>query len=195
MAVQRSFLAAFKHIVPADLEFYLEEKNAEGLILVPLKGTSVFSLLFTEEAPKRYKYAVDCPTIPKAMYMKKLSDDGWEYLGQSMNRYLWRKEYEEGERPGDFSDKLGQYRHCLQLGLILLVLALVFVGLFGALCYTLYREYSLGGMDPKRFAAYLVVIAFQLPFVFLFFGGSVKLLKELPVLKGKMDYQRAVRKV
>ena len=190
MGVQKSLLAAYKHIIPSDLEYYLEEKNSEGLRLMPLGQSSLFFLNFTEEPPKRYKYAVDCPTIPKAMYMKKLTDDGWEYLGQSLNRYLWRKEYEEGGRPLDFSDKVGQYGYCLRLGLGLLAAALVFTGLFAALCYTLYHEYSFGGMEATRFAAFLLVIALQVFFILFFGSASLKLLAALPKLKQKIAFRR-----
>ncbi|MBP5608198.1 MAG: DUF2812 domain-containing protein [Lachnospiraceae bacterium] len=178
MGVQRSMFAALKHVVPSDLEYYLEEKNSDGLKLLPLGQGSLFSLLFSEEKPEKLMYVVDCPTLPKALYMQKLTDEGWEYMGQSLNSYVWRKRYEDTNRPRNFADKVGIKSHCLKLGLITLLLTLVFAGLFCALCFSLYREYQLQPPEATRFVVYLLVIAVQLPFVFCFGSMSAKLLKE-----------------
>ncbi len=186
MGVQRSLFAALKHVVPSDLEYYLEEKNSEGLRLMPLGQGSLFSLAFTEEKPERLKYVVDCPTMPKALYMQKLTDEGWEYMGQSLNSYVWRKSYEEGNRPGDFSDKTGLWMHCLRLGIVVMVVALVFTGLFGALCYSLYMEYKVQPPEATRLAKYILVIAIQLPFMICFASMSAKLIKESSRLKHKL---------
>ena len=78
----------------------------------------------------------------------------------------------------------------MRMGLFLLLFALIFLALFGALCYTLYREYSVGGMQDTRFAAFLVVIALQLPFILLFASGARKLLAALPILKQKIAFRR-----
>ena len=175
MGVQRSLFAALKHVVPSDLEYYLEEKNSEGLRLMPLGQGSLFSLAFTEEKPERLKYVVDCPTMPKALYMQKLTDKGWEYMGQSLNSYVWRKSYEEGNR-----------LHCLRLGIVVMVVALVFTGLFGALCYSLYMEYKVQPPEATRLAKYILVIAIQLPFMICFASMSAKLMKESSRLKHKL---------
>lgn len=186
MGVQRSLFAALKHVVPVDMEYYLEEKNSEGLKLLPLGQGAFFSLLFSEEKPEKLKYVVDCPTMPKALYMQKLTDEGWEYMGQCLNSYVWRKHYEEGERPADFSDRLGKITHCLRLGLVSLLAALVFLGLFGALCYSLYREFLGEPPEAARLVKYLLVIFLQLPFVFCFTSMAIKLLKETQRLKRKI---------
>ena len=178
MGVQRSLFAALKHVVPSDLEYYLEEKNAEGLKLLPLGQGSLFSLLFSEEKPEKLMYVVDCPTLPKALYMQKLTEEGWEYMGQSLNSYVWRKNYEDSERPRSFADKVGRKMHCLRLGLVMLLLALVFAGLFGALCYSLHREYAVQAPDAVRLAKYILVIFIQIPFVLCFGSMAIKLLKE-----------------
>ena len=178
MGVQRSLFAALKHVVPSDLEYYLEEKNSEGLKLLPLGQGSLFSILFSEEKPEKLMYVVDCPTLPKALYMQKLTDEGWEYMGQSLNSYVWRKKYEESNRPRNFADKVGMKAHCLKLGLLTLLLALIFAGLFGALCYSLYREYQIQPPEAARLVKYILVLVVQLPFVLCFGSMSVKLLKE-----------------
>ena len=183
MGVQRSLFAALKHVVPSDMEYYLEEKNAEGLRLLPLGQGSIFSLAFSEEKPEKLKYVVDCPTLPKALYMQKLTDEGWEYMGQSLNSYIWRKSYEDNDRPADFSDKLGQRKHCLILGIITLILALTFAGLFVALCYSLYREYQIEAPAAKRLVQYILVILVQLPFILCFGSMAMKLIKEAGRLK------------
>lgn len=185
MGVQRSLFAVMKHIVPSDLEYYLEEKNSEGLKLLPLGSASFFSLLFSEEKPEKLRYVVDCPTLPKALYMKKLTEEGWEYMGQSMNCYVWRIGYEEGSRPADFSDKTGQKIHCFRLGLIMAALAIVFLGLFAALCYALYSEYKIQVPEATRLAKYLVVIILQIPFFACFTSMAIKLLKENSRLKSR----------
>ncbi len=189
MGVQRSLFAALKHVVPSDMEYYLEEKNAEGLRLLPLGQGSVFSLAFTEEKPVKYRYVVDCPTLPKVLYMQKLTDDGWEYMGQSLNSYIWRKSYEDDNRPADFSDKVGKRKHCLILGIVTLIAALAFIGLFIALCYMLHMEYQVAKLgevpapDTKRLIQYILVILLQLPFAFCFGSMAIKLLKEVGRLK------------
>ena len=186
MGVQRSLFAALKHVVPVDMEYYLEEKNSEGLKLLPLGQGAFFSLLFSEEKPEKLKYVVDCPTMPKALYMQKLTDEGWEYMGQILNCYVWRMNYEGGQRPADFSDKIGKTAHCLRLGLVSLLASLVFAGLFGALCYALYNEYKMAPLEATRLAKYILVIVVQIPFVICFGSMAIKLLKENRRLKRKL---------
>ncbi|MBR5421560.1 MAG: DUF2812 domain-containing protein [Lachnospiraceae bacterium] len=194
MAVQKSLLASLKHIVPSDLEYYLEEKNAEGLKLLPLGQGSLFFLQFSEETPQRYRYVVDCPTMQKVSYMKRLTEEGWELMGSSFSFYIWRKHYEEGQRPEDFADKAGQRSHCLRLGIILLIFALAFVGLFGAMIWSLRREYLLMGMAAGRMACYILIIALQLPFIFLFGRAAYRLLKEVSALSRKMELETLKRR-
>ena len=183
MGVQRSLFAALKHVVPVDMEYYLEEKNSEGLKLLPLGQGAFLSLLFSEEKPEKLKYVVDCPTMPKALYMQKLTDEGWEYMGQCLNCYVWRINYEDGHRPADFSDKAGKTAHCLRFGLLSLLVALVFIGLFAALCYSLYMEYQIAPLEVTRLAKYILVIVLQIPFICCFGSMAVKLLKENQRLK------------
>ena len=194
MGVRRGLFVALKYVVPSELEYYLEEKNAEGLRLLPLRQSSIFSFQFTEEKPEKYKYVVDCPTINKHSYMKKLIDDEWEFMGSSINCYIWRKKYEEGPRPEDFSDKSGQRTHCLNMGLLFLFFALVFCGILIALISTIMKKSQIEPLTPVQIAEYVVIMALHLPFILVFGRAAIKLLKEIPVLDRKLRLQNSMRR-
>ncbi|MCR4642264.1 MAG: DUF2812 domain-containing protein [Lachnospiraceae bacterium] len=194
MGLRRSLFAALKHVVPSDLENYLEEKNSEGLRLCPLGQGSVFSFRFIEEKPEKLKYVVDCPTINKHSYMKKLTEEGWELMGSCLNCYVWRKSYEDGPRPEDFSDRAGQRTHCLNMGLIFLFFALVFCGILIALISMLVKQGQIESLEPAKIAQYALLMVVHLPFIFVFGRAAIKLLKELPVLDRKIRLKNSLRR-
>ena len=94
MSQVTKYFAAFKHIAPSDMEYYLEEMASDGYILTPLAQSGLFFLKFTESRGERVKYVVDVTGLQKHMYMKTLIDKGWEYMGQVMNCHVWKMAYE-----------------------------------------------------------------------------------------------------
>ena len=90
---KKIIFASLRHIVPSDMEEYLENMQAKGFELRSLADGSLFYFPFGEAETGKAKYAVDSTGLSKALYMQMLIDKGWEYLGRSMNCYIWRKKY------------------------------------------------------------------------------------------------------
>ncbi|MBR3305709.1 MAG: DUF2812 domain-containing protein [Lachnospiraceae bacterium] len=186
MAVKRKLFAGLRHMVPGDLEYWLEECNSEGLKLVHTGQTGMLYFSFVEDTPEKTRYVIDCPTMPKALYFSALVDDGWESLGQSMNCYIWRKTYTDGDRPADFSDKAGVRMHCFRQGLAFLLMFLAFLALFIAVAYAFYLRFK-AGLSPVQIVEFAAILVFHIPFIVFFGIGSGKLLRESDRLKKSAD--------
>ncbi|MBR1472316.1 MAG: DUF2812 domain-containing protein [Lachnospiraceae bacterium] len=181
MAVQKKMFVALKKIVPSEMEYYLEELNSEGLELLPLGEAGLFRFLFTEKKPEKTKYVVDCTEMNKVSYMQTAIDKGWELTGKSFNCYIWRKKYEGQDRPEDFSDKQGLYKHCLRQGLVMTVMAFIILALIVGLVYFIRLERSYG--VQQHTIAYTVMLVTQIPFLLYFAWAGRKLLFEAKRLK------------
>ncbi len=97
------WLSAFKHVIPADYENWLEEMASQGWNIDRIGQWSSVRLVFTRTTPKKYRYVYDIQTNPKNDYRATYEQFGWEFVGMMASCFMWRKEY-SGERPEAFSD-------------------------------------------------------------------------------------------
>jgi hypothetical protein len=97
------WLSAFKHVIPADYENWLEEMASQGWNIDRIGQWSSVRMVFTKSTPKKYRYVYDIQTNPKKDYRATYEQFGWEFVGIMASCFLWRKEY-SSERPEAFSD-------------------------------------------------------------------------------------------
>ena len=184
MAEVNKFFASLKYIIPSDMEYFLEESSAEGLKLLDLGQSSVFAMKFQEAKPEKVKYAVDCSGLSKSLYMQTILDKGWEYMGTTLNCYVWRKSYEGSDRPEDFTDKNAIAKHCLKQGIVFAVVALILIVLYALMIIELVAEFKMG--KTEHIPAYCVIMTVQLPLLLYSVWAAVRLIKyALPRLKDK----------
>ena len=172
---KKDWFAALKHPVPADMEYYLEEKASQGLMLCPVGEKGFFYFEFIEDEPQKCKYMVDISKLPKSLYMETMIDNGWSYLGKSGNCYIWRQSYED-VRPKDLSDKVCKQNHCRNLGLIMLFLAILCTVAAGALIWGFIYEIQMEAV--KRHYTYIVEAVLQVPLFLYFWWAAHRLLTE-----------------
>jgi len=98
------WFSAFKHILPADYENWLEAMALQGWNINQIGQWSSVRLEFTKSAPKRYRYVYVVQTHPKQDYRPTFEQFGWEFVGIMASCFIWRKEYFT-ERPEAFSDQ------------------------------------------------------------------------------------------
>ena len=98
------WFSAFRHVIPADYENWLEQMAAEGWHVGHLRQWSSMYMTFTRDEPKKYRFVYDPQVSPRKDYIPTYEQFGWEYLGRMASAHFWRKEY-DGERPEAFSDK------------------------------------------------------------------------------------------
>ena len=181
MAVQKKMFTALKYIVPSEMETYLEEMSADGKILRPVGEGGLFYFEFTEEKAQKTRFIVDRSPMSKVLYMQTAIDKGWDYMGKSFNCYIWRKNYEDCNRPEAFTDQRGVQKHCLRQGLVMTAMALVCLALVVAIIYVM-REEHLRGINEHT-VLYVEMMVTQLPFVVYFAWAGRKLLFEAARLK------------
>lgn len=97
------WLSAFKYVIPADFENWLEEMASQGWNIDRIGQWSSIRLVFTKTTPKKYRYVYDIQTNPKNDYQSTYEQFGWEFVGIMASCFMWRKIY-SGERPEAFSD-------------------------------------------------------------------------------------------
>lgn len=97
------WLSAFKHVIPADYENWLEELASQGWNIDRIGQWSSVRMVFTKTTPRKYRYVYDIQQNPKKDYQATYEQFGWEFVGIMASCFLWRKEY-SGERPEAFSD-------------------------------------------------------------------------------------------
>ena len=97
------WLSAFKHVVPADYENWLEEMASQGWNIDRIGQWSSVRMVFTKSTPKKYRYVYDIQSNPKKDYRATYEQFGWEFVGIMASCFLWRKEY-SSKRPEAFSD-------------------------------------------------------------------------------------------
>ena len=181
MAVQKKMFTALKYIVPSEMETYLEEMSMDGKILRPVGDGGLFYFEFTEEKAQKTRFIVDRSSMPKVSYMQAAIDKGWDYMGKSFNCYIWRKNYEDSNRPEAFTDQVSVQKHCLRQGLVMTAMALVFLALAAAIIYCLHSE-RLKGINTHT-VQYVEMLVTQLPFILYFAWAGRKLLFEAARLK------------
>ena len=100
---KKLWFLAFRYIVPADLEAFLERKAAEGWHIRKLgQWSSLLTTLYRGE-PRKYRYVYDMHLTNDKDYKPTYEQFGWEFVGQMASCMIWRKEYRD-ERPEAFSD-------------------------------------------------------------------------------------------
>jgi hypothetical protein len=97
------WLSAFKHVIPADYENWLEEMALQGWNIERIGQWSSVRMVFTKSTPKKYRYVYDIQTNPKKDYRATYEQFGWEFVGIMASCFMWRKEY-SSDRPEAFSD-------------------------------------------------------------------------------------------
>ncbi len=97
------WLSAFKNIVPADYEKWLEDLALQGWHVESISQWSSIRMTFKKGDPKQYRFVYDIQTSPKKDYRLTYEQFGWELMGQMASVFVWRKEYTQ-ERPESFTD-------------------------------------------------------------------------------------------
>lgn len=97
------WFSAFRHVVPADYENWLEKMAAEGWQTGRFRQWSSIYLTFTKGEPKKYRFVYDPQVSPRKDYVTTYEQFGWEYLGRMASAHFWRMEY-SNKRPEAFSD-------------------------------------------------------------------------------------------
>lgn len=101
-----AWFVPFRHVVPADLERWFEQRAAEGLFAEWIRQWGSLRMTLTRRAPATYRYVVDAqPALPRSDYRTTYEDLGWEYVGQMASIHVWRRAY-DGERPEAFTDRV-----------------------------------------------------------------------------------------
>lgn len=98
------WLSAFRNVVPADYENWLEDSSLQGWNIDKIDQWSSILMTFKRGNPKKYRYVYDVQAMPKKDYKTTYEEFGWEFVGQMASVFIWRKEYKQ-ERPESFSDK------------------------------------------------------------------------------------------
>jgi hypothetical protein len=98
------WLSAFKYVVPAEYENWLEEMASQGWNIERISQWSSVRMVFTRTTPKKYRFVYDIQTNPKKEYRATYEQFGWEFVGIMASCFMWRKEF-SGERPEAFSDR------------------------------------------------------------------------------------------
>ena len=97
------WFSAFRHLVPADYENWLEQMAAEGWHINHFRQWSSIFMTLKRGEPKKYRFVYDPQVSPRKDYIATYEQFGWKYLGRMASAHFWRMEY-DGERPQAFSD-------------------------------------------------------------------------------------------
>ena len=171
---KKEYFMSLRKLVPQDMEYYLEEKAAEGYMLKPIGQMGLFYFVFEETKPQKCKYVVDSTSLPKELYLEMLDKKGWEMLGTIANFYICRKTYTD-ERPENFTDKPSRKKHCSVIGIIFMIVAFLCLFLAAGSIYGIYLENQVG--VDTHLVLYIVQTVIQIPFIAYFFMMGRKLLQ------------------
>jgi hypothetical protein len=97
------WFSAFKYVVPADYEIWLEQLSMQGWNIDHIGQWSSVVMTFNRSEPKKYRYIYDTQVFPKKEYKPTYEQFDWEFVGQMASCYIWRKEYID-KRPESFTD-------------------------------------------------------------------------------------------
>jgi hypothetical protein len=97
------WFSAFRHLVPADYETWLETMADEGWHINHFRQWSSIFMILKRGEPKHYRYVYDPQASPRKDYIATYEQFGWHYLGRMASAHFWRMEY-TGKRPEAFSD-------------------------------------------------------------------------------------------
>lgn len=170
--IRKEWFVPFRNPVPADMEYFLEEKASEGYTLLPLGEQGLFTFRFLEGKPTKCKYMVDVSNLPKTLYVQTLIDKGWQYLGTTGNCYVWKQEYDD-VRPEDMSDSFCRKQYCKKFGLIMLALFILILTISIGLIWGYYYEIKMH--VGNKHIIYIFEAIFNLPFLIYTFWAYRKL--------------------
>ncbi|WP_163881748.1 DUF2812 domain-containing protein [Paenibacillus favisporus] len=94
---------AYRYVVPAKLERWLEQMSMSGWHADRIRQWSSLYMTFRRGEPKQYRYVYDLQAVPRKDYKATYEQFGWELVGKMASVYIWRKDY-DGERPESFTD-------------------------------------------------------------------------------------------
>jgi hypothetical protein len=96
------WLSAFRNVVPADYENWLEHLALQGWNIDSIGQWSSIVMTFYHSEPKKYRYIYDIQVKNKKEYKSTYEQFGWEFVGQMASCFIWRKEYTD-KRPESFT--------------------------------------------------------------------------------------------
>jgi len=95
---------AFRKVVPADLENWLEHMAVEGWHIDRVRQWNSLWMTFKKGEPRKYRFVCDMQFAARKDYRATYEQFGWQYLGRMASMYVWRMEY-QGQRPEAFTDR------------------------------------------------------------------------------------------
>lgn len=171
MSSKKEWFVSLKNLQPSELEYYLEEQASKGMILKKIGEMGLFYYEFEEGEATKTKYVVDKSGLPKEVYIKSLTDNGWELMGTNGPFYIWRQDYTE-KRPKDFTDMLIRAKTCKIMAIVCLVITILLCILtigYGNLIYQTHAYIS-----KLRLASYVIGAIIQIPFILFFARAFLK---------------------
>jgi uncharacterized membrane protein (DUF485 family) len=94
---------AFRYVVPADFENWLEGMAEKGWHIDRVRQWSSLVMTFKRGQPRKYRFVYDMRIKLRQGYQETYEQFGWQYLGRMASAHMWRMEY-TNERPEAFSD-------------------------------------------------------------------------------------------
>lgn len=98
------FFPAFRYIIPADFEVWLEEMALKGWQIDHIGQWSSLIMTFRRGESKKYRFIYDLQAVPRKEYQLTYEQFGWEHVGQMASVHIWRQEYTD-QRPEAFTDQ------------------------------------------------------------------------------------------
>lgn len=99
---KKVWLSAFRNVVPAEYENWLEQLALQGWNVDSIGQWSSVAMTFYRSEPKKYRYIFDIQPFPKKEYKSIYEQFGWEFVGQMASCFIWRREYTD-KRPESFT--------------------------------------------------------------------------------------------
>jgi len=133
MNLKTIWFPAFRKVVPADFEEWLEGLAKDGWNMDKLGRFGAFKIKLHQTEPKTYRYVFDLNVYPKKDYRQTYEQFGWEYVGRMSNCFIWRKAYTE-LRPESFSDRNSRIQRNKRLKhVFFIILMMMFLSIAAAL--------------------------------------------------------------
>ncbi|OZB90883.1 DUF2812 domain-containing protein [Paenibacillus sp. XY044] len=159
---------AYRHVVPAELERWLEQMSGRGWHVDRIRQWSSLHMTFRRGEPKQYRYVYDLQAAPKRDYKATYEQFGWELVGKMASVYIWRKAYDV-DRPESFTDTESLQQRgrrvirAISFSFYLFLMAAVVLTLclvlfFGGLTAEQKIQYAVGMLLAYGFTVYLGMV-------------------------------------
>ncbi|MCQ2521177.1 MAG: DUF2812 domain-containing protein [Lachnospiraceae bacterium] len=179
----KKWFVSLRYPVPKDMEEYLENLARDGYGLQYIKQGGLFFYEFDKKKGGKCCYMVDAIQPNQGDHMFYLSEQDWEYLGKSGNLIIARKYYTD-RRPEKPVNEVLRIKHCRNVGLAYLILALVLLGLCGLAAYSLYKlPQTLMPHPVQHRILYIVQMVLQFPLALLFLRNARQCFGYHPVIR------------